>query len=113
MSTPRQWTLWAHKVWIKHEGRFVFHHARPGKWWVELHGLDSPIVRVRAVETPEGEYYGWIGAKSPDEPPCMIWPHRGLFSMCFPYGPDAEVKAGRGEIVRMEITEIQGEDHGL
>lgn len=81
-----------------------FYHPGP-KHYVDLYKreFDLPMVQVIVKEDKNGEYYGWIdkGEKEPE----MIWRGKGLFSMCFPYGPEEEVKRGRGEIVRLSIVE--------
>lgn len=40
-----------------------------------------------------------------DEPQ-MVYPRESLFSMCFPYGVQAEVDAGKGRVVRLAVTEV-------
>ncbi|KKK76388.1 hypothetical protein LCGC14_2864160, partial [marine sediment metagenome] len=37
----------------------------------------------------------------------LIFPHKVLFDVCFAYGPEAEVEAGRGRIVHLKITKLQ------
>jgi hypothetical protein len=66
------------------------------------------IVRVIVEEDSEGPYRGWIGTT--DTYPQMVFGHPSLFRMCFPYGPQAEVEAGRGRIVRLRIREIAAEN---
>jgi hypothetical protein len=38
--------------------------------------------------------------------PCMIYPHAGMFEMCFPYGPQVEQERGHGRIVRPAVAEV-------
>jgi hypothetical protein len=70
-------------------------------------------VPVELTEDPDGTYWGWIRAASDGilprkytGVPEMIQPHEGMFSMQFPYGPQAEAERGRGEVVRMSCREI-------
>lgn len=66
----------------------------------------GPPVRVLVRECEDGPYWGWINAEpGPYIPsyPTMIYGHRGLFRMCFPYNPEPEVAAGKGRIVRLSI----------
>ena len=58
-------------------------------------------VPVTVIEDAEGDYYGWIATGQ--DAPVMIQPSPALFSMQFPYGPKAEVEAGRGKIVRLRV----------
>jgi hypothetical protein len=66
------------------------------------HSTGEQPVAVVVSENPDGPYWGWLGAG--DEHPCMIYGHPSLFRMCFPYGPQAEVNAGKGRIVRLDIA---------
>jgi hypothetical protein len=75
--------------------RFTREFATPGQVPVEV------LVR----EQPDGSYYGWLAAD--DEIPSMIYGHRGLFEMCFPYGPKAEVEKGNGRVVRLTIEALK------
>lgn len=63
---------------------------------------DAEVIPVNVVEDENGVNWGWQGAG--EEEYRMVWPHKGLFDMCFPYGPDAEAKRGKGRIVRLTIT---------
>jgi len=71
--------------------RFVQAHAQPG----------DDLVQVRVSEDAEGPYYGWLAAGH--DIPSMIYGHPGAFRMCFPYGPDAEERRGKGRAVRLVI----------
>ena len=98
-----QWDMFAHR-----------HDA--GLWnvgsraFVDAHGLRDPIVAVTVVEVPDddpaGTHWGWIA--SGHDKPSMIWPNRACFDVCFPYGAEAEEKAGRGRAVRLAVTEVAG-----
>lgn len=70
--------------------------------YVEFHGRVP--VEVDVIEDPDGPYYGWMDPE--DDEPVMIQPNGGLFSVQFPYGPDAEVVLGRGRILRLRIEEL-------
>lgn len=72
-------------------------------------------LKVRPVETGEvSQYWGWHqykidkpwpeGQKEEYE---MIWPSRVQAEMCFPYGPEAEEKAGKGKLVNFVVEEIE------
>lgn len=96
------WPMWAHDC----DGEYQ--HIGD-KWWVEIHGLPDPVVPVAVTEveadSPDGTHWGWIDASGCDDgKPVMIWAFRGAFDAQFPYGPRAEVEAGRGRVVRLRIT---------
>ena len=69
---------------------------------------DSPVVQVEIKEDENGEYYGWVftGCEKYE----MVWPHKGLFDMQFAYGPEAEVKHGRGRVVRLDIRQKEAQE---
>jgi hypothetical protein len=65
------------------------------------------VRRIEIREVKEGEkspYWGWLDAKTGKI--SMVYPSRGQLNMCFPYGPDAEVNAGRGRPVNLVIIVI-------
>jgi hypothetical protein len=97
-----QWPMWAHNC----NGEYQHIGER---WWVEIHGLPDPVEPVLVTlvpdDSPDGTHWGWIDADGRDDgKPVMIWAFRGAFDMQFPYGPKAEVEAGKGRIVRLRIT---------
>lgn len=73
--------------------------------YVKFHGLPHPAVKVRLVEDSDGEYFGWLPAS--EWLPRMIWRGWTCFSVQFPYGPEAEEKAGRGRIVRLRVERAE------
>ena len=97
----RQWTMYAQRQTSPIEGREFCHFgAEP---WVRM-CFGGAVVQVQLSEDPDGGYWGWIeaGGTTPE----MIQPHHGMFTMQFPYGPEAEQERGRGEIVRMTAREV-------
>lgn len=99
------WRMYAHRC-DGRDGAYLAHLGE--RWWVEIHGLDEPIVpvEVREVEDndPAATHWGWLDAGK--DTPVMIWHVRAAFNMCFPYGPQAEVDAGKGRIVRLAVVEV-------
>lgn len=93
-----------------HNGGYKnFGHPR----YVEMYG-HTEIVPVTLTEDPDGPYYGWMGSESivagkvwseADTEPQMIQQFEGLFAMQFTYGVEAEVKAGKGRVVRLSVAE--------
>jgi len=98
-TEARTWEMWAHEL-TGHDGKPEYHHCSSDKWWVEIHGLPHPICRVILTESQNGKFLGWI--EKHDTEPVMIW-HEKIFEICFAYGSKVEVKAGKGEVVRLEI----------
>lgn len=72
--------------------RYAAAHATSGQ-------TPQPVI---VSEDTDGSYWGWIPAEGGE--PRLIYRHAGMFSMCFLYGPQAEQDAGRGRIVRLNIT---------
>lgn len=74
-------------------------------FYVNNHLLDKPILPVKVILDPNGQYYGWISfdLDRNNGKPSMIWPNEIQFSMCFPYGYQAEEKVGKGKMVRLRI----------
>lgn len=93
-----KWKLWAYDI----DGTF-FHIGE--KWWVELHGLEHPIVEVLIESSKDGAYYGWL--EHGENIPSMIWSDELRFNMCFPYGYEAEEKKEEGKMIRLNITIIE------
>ena len=98
VSVCNQWKMWAHEI-DGIDGRKEYHHCG-AKWWVELHGLSSPVVPVVMTEDEKGTWLGWIETGTTD--PTMVW-HERVFEICFPYGSKIEVESGKGRVVRLSI----------
>lgn len=64
------------------------------------------VVEIDLIEDPWGDYYGWRDASLADRI-TMIHPHKSLFEICFPYGVEEAVAAGRGTIVRLKLVETE------
>lgn len=96
---PRTWTLHA-GVRANDDGTESFVDIDAHPQFAREYGHQP--VAVTATEDPDGDYYGWI--QRGEDTPVMVYDHPGLFSMCFPYGPKAEVEAGTGEIVRLRLV---------
>lgn len=92
------------------------------KRWVELHGLKDPIVPVLAeewlgeVRDPEVTHYGWEYTDKPGSV-TMIWPRaKGRadlvpwlsLNMCFAYGMQVEIDAGKGKMVALRVVQTEG-----
>jgi len=118
----RTWKLWAYR----YENGKLWHIGDRG--WVALHQLSNPLVPVLVEEilgdlyAPEITHYGWQYAEGSryrhGDTPTMIQirtgndpkdPKRGLMflDMCFPYGLEAMIKNGDGNVIALRITERQ------
>ncbi len=96
----KQWTAFAYDCEPGKDGRGRYRHIGH-RHYVKLHGLDDPIVAVTLTEDSQGDYWGWLASDAAE--PSMVWPSKVQFTMCFPYGPEAEVKRGKGKILRLRV----------
>lgn len=84
----------------------TYYHFFPHPRLVESCSSEPITVhKVRVQPDDNGRYWGWWDA----ERQCftMIWPSRTQFEMCFPYGPEAEERRGRGLICRLSAMKIE------
>jgi hypothetical protein len=111
MTDPNTVTYYAHKDAGEKNGApyCYYFHASPSKWWVEIHGLKEPIVKVSVRERrptdPPSDYWGWLPTKDPDHF-IFVWPSEMQLNMCFPYGPKADEDRGYGRKVNLVVEEI-------
>lgn len=76
-------------------------------WWYpastefypKAYGAEPEPVQVTI--DPEGTYWGWL--ETGGDVPIMVYPHKTLFEVCFPYGYRAEEEKGKGHAVRLRI----------
>lgn len=66
----------------------------------------GPVVRVRVTDDPEGTHWAWWDAEKREHK--FVYAHRFLVAMCFPYGPEAEERRGRGKVMQVRV-EVLGE----
>lgn len=85
-----------------------YFHASPNRWWVEIHGIDEPIVTVtvreRVDSDPPSNYWGWL--ETGDDKYIFIWPSKLQVEMCFPYGTAVEEARGKGRLVNLIVEEV-------
>lgn len=113
ITEPRTWEMFGHAadngVWVT-----VGTHN-----FVRLHGYPQPPKPVTVIEDPDGDYMGWLDSR-PDTgvnhtDPQFIQHHR-IFNVQFPYGYQAEEKAGKGTALRLRIAEetmIERDDNNV
>lgn len=101
---PDEFVLYGH---IGREGHYFHLHSNPRttKLYSDAAVYHVTLHRVKAGE-PQGQYWGWWDYDTEFRKAglSMVYPHRVLFDMCFPYGPEAVVKAGQGEIVNLRLV---------
>jgi hypothetical protein len=93
--TETSWLMWAVR---KERGYTNPGHRRTASAYAQP---GEPVEQVIVTETEDGSYYGWL--RTGESVPTMIYDHRIPFNMCFPYGVQAEVKAGNGRVVRLTV----------
>lgn len=92
------WKMYAGRMSVR--GRMhVCAHPRS----VEIYG-DEPVAVVVSVDAA-GTHWGWQEAERDSEGPEMIQPHRGMYTMQFAYGPEAEEARGRGRTVKLRVED--------
>lgn len=69
----------------------------------------EPIYKIDVREAAEDEmsttpYFGFLDSDGEIK---NIYPTSGLVDMCYPYGVLAEEKAGKGQMIKVIITEIE------
>ena len=70
---------------------------------VEMCGYtEDEIWAIVFEEAPDGEY--WSFQDTGEDDYHLIFPHEILFNVCFPYGVQVEVDAGRGRVVRLRVV---------
>lgn len=104
MTEPGRWRMWAHR----YDSGDLWNLG--SRWYVEFHGVPKSIVEVDVAEVadddPAATHWGLMRAGETE--PVMIYPREVLFRVCFPYGVQAEVDAGKGRVVRLAVTEVRG-----
>lgn len=81
--------MWSGDVWVA-----VGHYS-----YVQMHGCAHPAP-VLVSEDPDGKYLGWLGTDRSN--PTMIL-KSNVFEIQFPYGSRAEVKAGKGTVLTLDV----------
>lgn len=101
---PDTWRMYAVRL---DDG--LLHYVEHDRRGTAMYGV-TPIlpVEARLVKQidPAATHWAWIGAG--ETKPSLVYPAWPLFSICFPYGVKAEVEAGKGRVVRLAITEMEG-----
>ena len=70
---------------------------------VKMCGItEEEIWVIELEEHDDGPYYGW--QDTGEEKVGLIYPNKILFGICFAYGVEAEVSAGRGKVIRMNVV---------
>lgn len=81
----------------------MFYNIFPSILQVQMCGYEPDEIWIlNFKEDDKGEY--WSFQDTGEDTFHLIFPHKVLFDVCFAYGVDAEVEAGRGRIVHLKIT---------
>ncbi len=105
----RVWQLYA----LQRDGGFA--HFYPSTTQVQMCG-DAPPWLVQLAIDHDGPFWAWYHSHHPHNGVSrgyvsMVYPHRTVVEICFPYGPQAETLRGRGEIVRLHVTPVRPAVH--
>lgn len=87
---------------IKKDLDGMFYNIFPSVLQVKMCGYDlDEIWTLKFEEDVNGKY--WAFQDTGEDIFNMIYPHKVLFDICFLYGPNVEVEAGKGRIVRLKL----------
>jgi hypothetical protein len=106
-TAPRSWAYFAGRPETDAQktpkGEKHYIHLSPWREALAFSGVaGKDILSVDLVEDAEGEYLGWI--ETGEDVVSMVTIDR-IFSIQFPYGVEAAVKAGDGELIRLSVKE--------
>jgi len=82
----------------------MYHHIYPTEGQTAMcGGYNTPKpIPVTVALHEDGPYWAWQDTGASDFN--FIFTHRTGVSMCFPYGVEVEIKAGKGSLVRVNVT---------
>lgn len=108
---PTSWDFFA----VKRENSFNHFHSSTLHLGV-CGGEKGNMFLVRLTLNPDGLYWGWYNSFHPVNSDrggqvSMVFQSEIQVSVCFAYGPEAETRRGRGEIVRLRVEEIRLSKH--
>ena len=87
----------------KNERDGRFYNIFPSVLQVKMCGYsEDEIWEVTLEEDADGDYWSFQYTGNDDFH--LIFPHKVLFNVCFAYGVDAEIKAGKGRIAHLKIV---------
>lgn len=100
--------MYAHQRYVPFYGSQIFVDIGSSFFYTRAHDYSAPVHKVQATEaSPDQEadvYYGWLNFKTGQV--SMVFHHPSALEVCFPYGTQAEIKAGRGHIVRLLLEDL-------
>jgi hypothetical protein len=107
-NKPRIWRAFASRG---HQGRLI--NIYTWRQALQMSGVpDDEIVVVELVEDPDGVYAGWLRTDEEaargklQRHEITLVQSRQIFDVQFPYGAEAEVKAGKGQIVYLRVEQL-------
>ena len=108
---PRTTVMFCRRAGGKHADRFTAFYPHPNL--VRMHG-PGPVLQVQVMEEPmtkdRDRHWGWWDLDVAEPRFAFVYPHQMLLDMCFPYGPEAEEKRGKGLRLPVKI-EILNSDY--
>lgn len=81
--------------------------------YAEMHAIGTggavveADVREVADDDEAGTHWAWLDTGG--DAPQFAQPCRFILDMCFEYGAEVEAKRGKGRVVRLDATEVEGE----
>lgn len=112
LQGPRRWRMWAgeHRTERGMTEPVEWRHFALDPSYARAYGEEN-IVEVDVVEDPDGLYMGWV--TTGEATVGLLQRRAALFGMQFAYGPEVEVEAGRGVIIRAHVSPVEaGGDQG-
>lgn len=89
-------------------GDFWYDDCQVSPQTTRLYDSKAPISEVLVKEMSDGDkssYWAWWDNDS--DRFTMLYYHRDLLSICFPYGIEAEVDRGRGKDYNVSVDEMR------
>lgn len=114
LATPVP-TTWERFALKRPDGRFEhFYHSTMQVGMCG--GTSDNMYLVRLTRNETGPYWGWYYSFHPNNgssrgEASMIYLSEVQTRVCFAYGPEAETKRGRGEIIRLGVEEVRPAKH--
>lgn len=103
-TTKLETRYFAHR-WQRRDG-LVFVHVQKHTNSVKLYG-EGEIFEVTVRPIVEGEqsnYWGWCDAVTGEY--SMVYPSEPEARCCYPYGPEAEERRGRGKFLNLVVEKV-------
>ena len=84
-----------------------FYGFYPHLFAVRCHADNEPVLKVLVTEEQETKESYWAWWDFAEKNFSFVYPRKMLLEMCFTYGPEVEIKAGKGLILPVSIVVIK------